>query len=189
MRPTHAAPRPSPKSTKRPFSRRALSPLAWLLAGAAALGAWAPAAWAASSASWASSEGVSASVGSLSASVQSISHSATGEAGLAAGTYRVVELVALPGRAGWLALRLARAADREAAPATARSAGPDVPAELQLVLPARTVQAASIAAGDAVQVRELPQGFEFAHGEPARAFFLALRQEGLGELRTRALAL
>lgn len=172
-----------------PGRRRALTTaLAGMLA-AAALAAWAPAARAASSASWASSEGVSAAVGSLSASVQSISDSATRQARLAPGTYRVVELAALPGRAGMLALRLARVAERGAATPEPAAAGRDAPEALQLVLPARTVQAAAIAPGDAIQVRELPQGFEFAHGAPARAFFLALREEGLGELRTRALPL
>ena len=170
--------------------RRRRRPLSLVLAagalgGALTLGAWSPVAWAASSASWASSEGASASVGSLSASVQSVSDSSTRSGRVAQGLYRVIALAPQPGGAGLWAMRLERVASRDTSPPADR----DADAILQLVLPTRTVQAASIAAGDPIHVRELPQGFEFAHGEPPRAFFLALREEGLGELRTRALAL
>lgn len=164
------------RSALTPAMSRALTRAAVL--GACALGAGSNVAHAASSASWASSEGASASVGSLSASVQGLSTSSTRADAAVQGTYRVVELTPQPGRPGFLAMRLERMAGRQASDAG-----------LRLVLPARTVQAASIGAGDAVQVRELPQGLEFTHGQPARAFFLALREEGLEDLRTRALAL
>ena len=159
--------------------------LAWAgILGAAAPGPWSPVAQAASSASWAASEGVSASVGSLSTSVQSLSNSSTRGEAIAQGTYRVVELAPQPGRPDLLALRLERADQ-----AQPQAAGPQAPAAVRLVLPARTVRAAAILAGDAVVVRDLPQGLEFAHGQPARAFFLALREEALGDLRTRPLTL
>ena len=145
--------------------------------GACALGPWSPAAHAASSASWASSEGASASVGSLSASVQGLSNSSIRTDSLAPGTYRVAELLPQPGRPDLLTMRLERVG------------GDEAHAGVRLVLPARTVQAAAIAPGAAIQVRELAQGLEFAHGEPARAFFLALREDGLADLRTRPLAL
>ena len=173
-----AAPAPATAGrTRQGFVRaQAARQAAWLVA--CTLGAWSVGAHAASSASWASSEGVSASVGSLSASVQGLSTSSTRADAALLGTYRVVELAPQPGRPDLLAMRLERVAEQPA-----QEAG------LRLVLPARAVHAAAIAAGDAVQVRELPQGLEFAHGQPARAFFLALREEGLGDLRTRPLAL
>lgn len=187
MLPTHSA---TIACTPHRDRRRSPRLMAGLLGMAAALGAWGPpAAWAASSASWASSEGASASVGSLSASVRSISDSSTAEARLAPGTYRVVELATVPGRVGFLGLRLARLGADGSAQAEAHASTSQPPAQAQLVLPEHTVRAAAILAGDSIHVRELPQGLEFAHGTPVRTFFLALREDGFGDLRTRALAL
>lgn len=145
-----------------------------LMAGAPAL--------AASSASSASLEGSSASVGSLSTSVEGSSRSSTGGNRYAEGAYRVVEIAAAPERPGMVRMRLQPLAD--AAPA----------ATLALVLPQQALQAAAgtpggtLAAGALVDLRERAWGLEFSAGQPQRAFFLALRDEGLRELRTRALA-
>ena len=135
---------------------------------------------AASSASSAASEGASASIGSLSASVQTLSDSATRPLRFAQGEHRVAEIAPAAGREGFVAMRLlavAPAADAEQA------------AGLTLVLPARTLEATAIAPGDRVDVRDLAHGLEFAHGQPQRVFYLALRDQGLGDLRTRPLSL
>lgn len=148
-----------------------------MLAAAALLAAPARAA---SSASSAASEGASASIGSLSVSVQTLSDSATRPLRFAQGEHRVVEIAPVPGRDGLVAMRLL---------ALEPTADPGQAPGLTLVLPARTVQATAIVQGDRVDVRDLEHGLEFAHGRPQRVFYLALREQGLGDLRTHPLSL
>ena len=137
--------------------------------------------WAASSASWVSLEGVSASVGSLSASVQTASESSVRPLRLTQGPHRVDRLELAPTPAGLATLHLQPLGD---------PAQPTAPAADALVLrlPERTVRAAGVSVGERVEVRDQAHGLEFAHGEPLRVFFLALRDAGLGELRTRPLS-
>lgn len=151
-------------------------------AGAALLAACALAgpAGAASSASWVSLEGASASVGSLSASVQASSASFSDTQGLAQGPHRVARLEADPASAGFVRMHLQPG--EVAVPDARPPAG-----GLVLRLPARVVRAAAVGVGDRVEVREQLHGLEFAHGQPPRVFFLALREPGLEPLRTRVL--
>jgi len=137
-------------------------------------------AWAASSASWVSLEGVSASVGSLSASVQTVSESSVRPLRQAQGPHRVAKLEPAADSSDLATLHL------QPIEASARAAAPQ-PAGLQVRLPGRTLRATGMAVGDRVEVRDQPHGLEFAHGEPARVFFLALRDAGLDQLRTRPL--
>lgn len=131
---------------------------------------------AASSASSASLEGSSASVGSLSTSVEGSSRSSTGGNRYAEGAYRIVEIAAAPERPGMVRLRLQPVAD--ATPTAA----------LALMLPEQALQAAALGTGAVVDLRDRAWGLEFSHGQPQRPFFLALRDDGLRELRTRPLA-
>ncbi|MFZ4652062.1 MAG: hypothetical protein ACOYLV_15225 [Rubrivivax sp.] len=131
---------------------------------------------AASSASSASSEGSSASVGSLSTSVEGSSRSSTGGNRFVEGAYRIVEIAAAPERPGMVRLRLQPVADAASA------------AALALVLPEQALQAAALGTGALVELRDRAWGLEFSHGQPQRPFFLALRDDGLRELRTRPLA-
>lgn len=137
-------------------------------------------AWAASSASWVSVEGVSASVGSLSASVQTVSESSVRPLRLTQGPHRVARLEPAPTPAGLATLHL-QPLGAPVQPAAPAADG------LVLRLPERTVRAAGVSVGDRVEVRDQAHGLEFAHGEPMRVFFLALRDAGLGDLRTRPL--
>ena len=137
-------------------------------------------AWAASSASWVSLEGVSASVGSLSASVQTVSESSVRPLRQAQGPHRVTKLEPAADPTGLAALHL-QPVEEAAPPSEPRAAG------LVVRLPARTLRATGIAVGDRVDVLDQAHGLEFAHGEPLRVFFLALRDAGLDQLRTRPL--
>lgn len=150
------------------------------LLGAALVLAMAGPAGAASSASWVSLEGASASVGSLSASVQTSSESSVRPLRTAQGPHRVTRLEPAPAPAGAVLMHL-QPVEGSGGPAQADTAG------LLVRLPERTLRAARLAVGDQVDVREQAHGLEFAHGEPARVFFLALRDTGLGELRSRPL--
>jgi hypothetical protein len=150
------------------------------LLGAVLALAMAGTAGAASSASWVSLEGVSASVGSLSASVQTSSESWVRPLRAAQGPHRVTRLEAAPAPAGIVTMHLQPDEDLRS-PAQPAAAG------LLVRLPERTLRTAAIAVGDRVDVREQAHGLEFAHGEPLRVFFLALRESGLGQLSTRPL--
>lgn len=142
----------------------------------------------ASSASSLAFEGASASVGSLSTSVQASSQSAQRVAGLEPGDYRVVEVSAHSEDGSRLRVQLtpASAEAGTGASASAPRAGPVADAGYpQLVLPAVTVRAAALEVGSVLTLRERAYGFELAHGEPRRAFFLLLRDEALPDLQTR----
>lgn len=167
------APVPAPRAPSAAGAGRAMLATALAVAIAGPAGA-------ASSASWVSLEGVSASVGSLSASVQTSSESSVRPLRAAQGPHRVTRLEPAPAPAATVTMHLQPVEDPRS-PAQPGAAG------LLVRLPERTLRAAAIALGDRVEVREQAHGLEFAHGEPPRVFFLALRDAGLGELRTRPL--
>lgn len=157
------------------------------------LGLGAPSAQAsATSASSVVSEGASASVGSLSTSVQASSQSAQRVAGWLPGDYRVANVSAHSEDASQLRVQLVPAASTavDAAPAPAWRAGPAPdPVHPLLVLPATAVRAAALEVGSVLTLRERAYGFELAHGEPRRAFFLLVRDEALPDLQTRPVPL
>lgn len=109
-------------------------------------------------ASSASSAG-SASSGSVSDSFKGSSNSSRGDDRRAAVDYRVVEIAAVPERAGMarLVLQADDPADRVA-----------------LVLPGAIVAAQALVPGDRVQARSRVYGLAFARGAAAEAFFLVL---------------
>lgn len=116
----------------------------------------------------------SASVGSLSDSLRGSSDSSSPDR-VAAGDYRVVEVVAAADRPGMLRVTL------EPVSATG-GAQP-----FRLDLPQQLALDQGVAPGVVVAARERPYGIEFAKGEPAQAFFLVLADDWYRELQSRAL--
>ena len=149
-----------------------LSAALGLLAAAAAL----PVA-ASGSASSASSEGSSASVGSLSTSIETSSDASSKGDKTAQGDYRIVDVAAAPARPGTVRVSLQALADDGAG------------GGLFLYLPQAVAAAAGLAPGGLVGARDRGYGLEFSHGEPRRAFFLALHDDAFRELRTRPVTL
>lgn len=127
---------------------------------------------AASSTSSAASDGVSASVGSLSTSVEHSSDSSSTDDKVADGDYTVIEMADAADRPGQVRLTLQRAEQT-----------------LFLYLPREAAHHGGLAAGQVVTARQRAFGVEFTAGEPKRAFFLALHDGWLPELRTRAISL
>jgi hypothetical protein len=133
-----------------------------------------------SAASSASSAG-SASLGSLSDSVQGSSRSSSGKTEVAEGLYRVMDVAAVPGKPDQVQLRL-----QAAAPAAGKSG------ELVVQVPAQSLGAQGMQAGEAVQVRHRVYGLEFARATPAgltEPFFLALEEAWQRQLASRPVSL
>lgn len=133
-----------------------------------------------SAASSASSAG-SASLGSLSDSVQGSSRSSSGKTEVAEGLYRVMDLAAVPGKPDHVQLRL-----HAAAPAAGKSG------ELVVQVPARSLGAQGMQAGETVQVRHRVYGLEFARATPsgvAEPFFLALEEAWQRQLASRPVSI
>jgi len=130
-----------------------------------------------SAASSASSAG-SASSGSLSDSVQGSSRSSGGQQ-VADGDYRVIEMAEVPGKPGFVQLRLR---------ADAADAG-----NFTLTVPAQALGSQALGVGDVVHARNRSYGLEFARTLPATGarepFFLALTDAAQRELRSQALSL
>jgi hypothetical protein len=143
------------------------------LAFALALGAATPLARAASTASISASDSASAAVGSLSNSVRGASNSSAGNRNaLLDGEHRIVRVVAAD--AGTVQLTLRPAADAA-----------DSNGEWLLRLPRAVAAPHAFAPGQTIVARQRDYGYEFSAGEPRRAFFLALHDEWLQDLRTR----
>ena len=130
---------------------------------------------AASSASSASSEAGSASVGSLSTSIEGSSNSSSGDRKTAAGEYKLLDVAEAPARPGTLRLTL------QAVP------GSGADGEFYLYVPRQTVQQHALATGAVIRAEARPYGLQFAAAD--RAFFLAVHDEWLNELRTTPVAL
>jgi hypothetical protein len=166
------------------FARFALlTRLTHPLALAAALALAAPA-WAASSASSAASDSASTSVGSLSTSVENSSKSSSKGKETAAGQYTVVDMAEAPSREGEAKGTLAMTRLRlQAVPGTGAEG------EFFLTVPTVAVQQAGVLAGQRVAANAKPYGLEFARLDTQRAFFLAMSDEWMRELRTSVVTL
>ncbi|MCA1854742.1 hypothetical protein LE190_02205 [Massilia oculi] len=127
-----------------------------------------------SSASSASSAG-SASSGSVSDSIGASSNSSGGERKVAAGDYRVIDLAQAPAKADTTRLTL-RAVAADAAGAAR---------EFTLDVPNRALAERGLGKGELVRVNERAYGFEFAHADTRRAFFLALQDDWYRDLASR----
>jgi hypothetical protein len=140
--------------------------------GAVVLAACAFAANAESVASSASSAG-SASSGSISDSLSSSSNSSNNKK-VAVGQYRVIDIAQAPGKADKMRLTL-----------HAEQAGQVD--EFFLDVPKRVLADQLLVAGNLIDVRERPYGYEFAAVATQRPFFLALHDDWYSELRSNAL--
>ncbi len=148
------------------------------LLAAAALVAPAHAESIGSAASSAASAGSAAS-GSLSDSLKGSSGSSKGDAKVADGEYRVIDVAAAVGKPGFVELRL-RAGDTDAA------------SEFALTVPQAALGAQGMNVGDVVVARNRAYGLEFARAQTdggREPFFLALNDAWMRELRSQPLSL
>lgn len=122
-------------------------------------------------ASSASSAG-SASSASISDSLSSSSDSSGDNDKVAAGEYRVIQVAQAPNKPDTTRMLL-------------RAAGPGAAREFTLDVPNRALAQRPVAAGDAIQVSQRVYGYEFAHADTHRAFFLALQDDWYDELGSR----
>lgn len=124
-------------------------------------------------ASSASSAG-SASSASISDSLSSSSDSSDGNDKVAAGEYRVIHLAQAPNKPDTTRMTLRASAE-----------GAGQVREFTLDVPNRALAERAIGTGDAVQVSQRVYGYEFAHADTRRAFFLALQDDWYDELGSR----
>lgn len=135
-----------------------------------------PATAAQSSASSASSAG-SASSGSVSDSIGGSSDaSSPDKEKVAQGEYRVVDVAAATDRPGKVRLTL-------------QGTEPTATREFVLFVPEQALATRPVAAGDHVFTQVRPYGFEFAHADTRKAFFLALKDDWQQDLGLRVVQL
>lgn len=128
-----------------------------------------------STSSVASSAG-SASSGSVSDSIGASSDSSSGDRRVAAGEYRVIDIAQAPAKANTTRMTL-----RAVAGGPAR--------EFYLDVPNRALAARAVKTGELVQVNERVYGYEFAHADDKRPFFLALQDDWYRELGSKQVAI
>jgi hypothetical protein len=148
-----------------------MSPVAQSLLVLSFLGALAASpALAASSASSAASEGASTSVGSSSTSIEQSSNSSSKGDKVAAGDYRIVEIVAAAEQPGKVRLKLRALQGEEA---------------FVLVVTQAAAEQGRLAAGGLVTAKTRDYGTEFSVTDTQQPFFLVLHDAWRQELRTR----
>jgi hypothetical protein len=118
----------------------------------------------------ASSAGSSSS-GSISDSIGASSNSSSDDRRVAAGDYRVIDIAQAPAKPDTTRLTLRAAA------------GPA--REFTLDVPNRALAERGVNKGELVQVSERVYGFEFAHADTKRSFFLALQDDWYRDLASR----
>ena len=119
-------------------------------------------------ASSASSAG-SASSGSVSDSIKGSSNSSNRDKQVGEGQYRVIEVAELPDKPAMTRLKL-------------RATEPGATSEFFLDLPRQALGDRPLGAGDLVQARQRPYGFEFARDDTREPFFLVLTDDCHREL-------
>jgi len=118
----------------------------------------------------------SASSGSISDSIGASSNSSGGDDRVAAGDYRVIDIAQAPAKPDTTRMTL-----RAVAAGQAR--------EFTLDVPNRALAERGVNKGELVQVSEREYGFEFAHADSKRSFFLALQDDWYRELASRKVAI
>ena len=118
----------------------------------------------------------SASSGSISDSIGASSNSSGGDERVAAGEYRVIDIAQAPAKADTTRMTL-----------RAVAAGPA--REFTLDVPNRALSDRGVTKGELVQVSERVYGFEFAHADTKRSFFLALQDDWYRDLASRKLTI
>ena len=116
----------------------------------------------------------SASSGSMSASLHGSSNSSTGGDKTADGNYRVINVAAIPDRAG--ITRLTMQID-------------DSQQRIVLDLPQTIVEKQKLGLGDTVHAQHREYGFEFARADTQQAFYLVLADAWYNELAARPVTL
>jgi len=116
----------------------------------------------------------SASSGSMSASLHGSSNSSTGGDKTADGNYRVINVAAIPDRAG--ITRLTMQID-------------DSQQRIVLDLPQTIVEKQKLGLGDTVYAQHREYGFEFARADTQQAFYLVLADAWYNELAARPVTL
>jgi hypothetical protein len=91
---------------------------------------------------------------------------------VAAGEYRVIDVAQAP-------------AKPDTTRVTLRAAGPGQAREFYLDVPNRALAARGVNKGELVQVSERVYGYEFAHADTKRSFFLALQDDWYRDLASR----
>jgi len=118
----------------------------------------------------------SASSGSVSDSIGASSNSSGGDDRVAAGAYRVIDIAQAPAKADTTRMTL-----RAEAAGAAR--------EFTLDVPNRALAERTVNKGELVQVNAREYGYEFAHADTKRAFFLALQDDWYRDLASRKVAI
>jgi type IV secretory pathway TrbL component len=113
----------------------------------------------------------SASSGSISDSIGASSNSSSDDRRVAAGDYRVIDIAQAPAKPDTTRLTLRAAA------------GPA--REFTLDVPNRALAERGVNKGELVQDSERVYGFEFAHADTKRSFFLALQDDWYRDLASR----
>jgi type IV secretory pathway TrbL component len=143
-----------------------------LAATAAALAAACAAPSHATSFTSSASSAGSASSGSISDSIGGSSNSSSGDDRVAAGEYRVIQVAQAPAKVDTTRVTL-----------RAVAAGPA--REFFLDVPNRALAERRVNAGELVQVSQRVYGYEFAHADTKRSFFLALQDDWYRDLASR----
>lgn len=147
------------------------------LASAVLLCATALPALAASSASSSVSDSVSTSSDSASNSLKKSSNSSSGTKEIANGDYRIIDVAAVAGHPGAARLTLQALAT------------PGIEGEIQLTVPWQTLVDNHLDAGHIVTARQRAYGVAFAVAATRQAFFLALNDEWVSDLPSKAVTL
>ena len=148
----------------RPFKNR-LATFA-LLAGIAPLPCLA-----ASSAVSSASDSLTQSSGSISDSIKGSSHSSSPDNKQARGDFKVIDVAEVAGRPGYVELHLQ--------PVTGNPYGQ----ELYLTLPRVAADQGRVGNGAIVTALQRPYGIEFAANQPRAAFFLALADDTVSDMK------
>ena len=114
----------------------------------------------------------SASSGSISDSIGASSNSSGGDERVAAGEYRVIDIAQAPAKPDTTRMTL-------------RTAAAGATLEFTLDVPNRALAERGVNKGELVQVSERVYGFEFAHADTKRSFFLALQDDWYRDLASR----
>jgi hypothetical protein len=148
-------------------------PTIFKAAGVAAAATFALNAQADSFASSASSAG-SASSGSISTSLNGSSNSSSGDKKTAGGPYHIIQMAAAPGKANTTRLTMEHDASKQL---------------LVLDLPAAIAAKEGLELGGVVLTQPRSYGFEFAHADTQKPFFLVLEDDWHSELAARPVSL
>jgi hypothetical protein len=116
----------------------------------------------------------SASSGSISTSLNGSSNSSSGDKKTAGGPYHIIQMAAAPGKANTTRLTMEHDASKQL---------------LVLDLPAAVAAKEGLELGGVVLTQPRSYGFEFAHADTQKPFFLVLEDDWHSELAARPVSL